>query len=59
MFMVSITSFKSSSIQHDVNLVNDGPSLSKIDDKAGYALGCGYHSCLRTLINLKLVPAFV
>ncbi len=34
--------FKSSSIQYDVHLVNYGPVLSKIDDKAGYTLGHGY-----------------
>ena len=37
--MVSITSFKSSSIQHDVHLVNYGPIYSQIDHKAGDALG--------------------
>ena len=40
--MVSIASLKSSSIQHDVHLVNYGPILSQIDHKAGYALGRGY-----------------
>ena len=39
-FMVLISSFKSSSVQHDVNLVNYGPIYFKIDDKAG--LGRGY-----------------
>lgn len=37
--MVPLAIFKSSSIQHDVHLVNDGPIYSKIDDKAGSALG--------------------
>ena len=41
-FMVLISSFKSSSVQHDVNLVNYGPIYFKINDKATYALGRGY-----------------
>ena len=40
--MVSVTSFKSSSIQHDVHFVHYGPIYFKIDDKAGYALGWDY-----------------
>ena len=39
--MVSVSSFKSSSIQHDVHFVNYGPVYFKIDDKAGYASGQG------------------
>lgn len=41
-FMVSTTSFKSSSIQHDVHCVNYSPIQHDIDDKAGYALGRSY-----------------
>ena len=41
-FMVSVSSFKSSSIQHDVHFVDYGPSYFKIDDKVGRALGRGY-----------------
>ena len=41
-FMVSIFSFKSSSIQHDGHLVNYGPIQSKIDNKAAYDLGQGF-----------------
>lgn len=37
-FMVTVPTFKSSSIQHDVHLVNYG----KTDDKVGYDLGCGH-----------------
>ena len=33
--MVSVTYFKSSSIQHDVHFVNYGPVYFKIDNKAG------------------------
>lgn len=33
-FMISVTSFKSSSRQHDVHFGNEGLILSKIDDKA-------------------------
>lgn len=40
--MVSVASFKSTSTQHNVHFINDGPYLSKMDDKAGYALGHGY-----------------
>ena len=40
--MVSVSSFKSSSTQHDVHFVNYGPIYFKIDHKAGYALGRGY-----------------
>ena len=40
--MVSIVCFKSSSVQHDVNDVNDGPIYFKIDDKAGYAFRQDY-----------------
>ena len=40
--MVSIASFKSSSIKPDVHFVNYGPIYFKIDDKAGYDLGRGY-----------------
>ena len=40
--MVSVSSFKSSSTQHDVHFVNYGPIYFKIDDKAAYALGRGY-----------------
>lgn len=39
---ISILSFESSSIQHDVHCVNYVPLLSKIKDKAGHALGCCY-----------------
>ena len=38
-FMLSITSFKLSLIQHDVHFVNEGPIYFKIDNKAAYALG--------------------
>ena len=37
-----MSSLKSSSMQHDVHLVNYGPISSQIDHKAGYALGRGY-----------------
>ena len=40
--MVSISSFKSSSIQHDVHFVNCVVMQSKIDDKITIALGRGY-----------------
>lgn len=40
--MVSIVSFKCSSIENDVNFVNYGPISSQIDRKAAYALGCGH-----------------
>lgn len=40
MFMVFIPCFRSSSIQHDVNLVN-GPFMEKVKD-AGDALGREY-----------------
>ena len=33
-FMASVSSFKSSSMQHDVHFVNERPIQSKIDDKA-------------------------
>ena len=41
-FMDSNSSFKSSSTQHDVHLINYGPIYFKIDNKAGYDLGQGY-----------------
>ena len=41
-FMVSISSFKSSSRQHDVHFVIYDPILSKIEYKAGYVLEQGY-----------------
>ena len=41
-FMVSLASFECSFTQRDVHFVNHGPIYSKIDDKAGYALGWGY-----------------
>ena len=41
-FMTSITSFNSSSVQHDVHLSNYGPIYSKREVKAGNALGWGY-----------------
>ena len=37
--MALIASFKASSIQHDVNC---DPIQSRIDDKAGDAMGCGF-----------------
>ena len=37
--MVSIASFKSSSIQNDDTFINYGPLYFKIEDKAGYVLG--------------------
>lgn len=40
--MVSIASFKSSSIQHNVQLLNHGPIDNKIDINASYAVGRGY-----------------
>ena len=40
--MVSVSGFKSSSIQHDVHFVNYDPIYFKIDNKAGYAIGRGY-----------------
>ena len=49
--MVSVASVKSSSIQHDVHLVNYGPIYSKIDNKAGYALGRGYLVIDRTTVS--------
>ena len=39
--MVSITSFKSSSTEHDVQFVKYGTMLHKIDDEA--EIWCGYH----------------
>ena len=47
--MVSITSFKSCSMQHDVYFVNYGPVYFKIDNKAGYALGRDYLMINRSL----------
>lgn len=43
-FMVSITSFKSSTIQPDVYLVHFSQIWSKVDDIWGCTLGRGYHS---------------
>lgn len=40
--MVSITSFKSPSIWHQVLFINYGSISRKIDDKAGEALGWGW-----------------
>lgn len=45
--MVSIASFRSSSINNDVNLVNYRPVKSKIDNKAGYPL-----RILHTLVQI-------
>ena len=39
--MIAITTFKTSSIHHDVLCVNYGPIESKIEDKAGCASGRG------------------
>ena len=41
-FMDSISSFKSSSTQHDDNFVNYRPVYFKTDHKAVYVLGRGY-----------------
>ena len=41
-FMVSITSFMSTSIQQDVHFVNNGPIKSKIANKSLLSLGHGY-----------------
>ena len=41
-FMVSVSRFKSSSIQHDVHFVNYGPIYLKIDNKAVNTLERGY-----------------
>ena len=49
-FVVSIASFKSSSIQLDVHFVNYVPISFKLDNKAGYDLGRGY------LVIEKLLP---
>lgn len=40
--MDSIAHFKCSSIRDDTHYVHYGAIKSKIDDKAGYASGCGY-----------------
>lgn len=40
--MVSIASFRSSSVQHDVDFVNYAPIQTKTDDNARYGLGRGY-----------------
>ena len=48
--MASVTSLKTSSIQHDVHFVNSGPIYFKIDNKAGCALGRGY------LVFNRLLP---
>ena len=48
-FMVLISSFESSSTQHDVNLVNYGPIYFKIGYKSGYALGRCYPGIDRLL----------
>ena len=42
--MILIASVRSSSIQHDVHLLNYGLIYSKIDNKTGSALGWGYHA---------------
>ena len=47
--MVSITSSKSSSIQHDVPFVNYGPVYLKIDNKAAHASERGYLQSDRSL----------
>lgn len=39
-----LNGFKSSLMQRDVHFVNYGLIYSKTDDKAGYALGWGYHA---------------
>ena len=49
--MVSVSSFKSSSVQHDVHFVNYGPSYFEIDDKAGDALVRGYHGDKSQLVK--------
>ena len=41
-FMVSVTSFKSSSTQHDVHFVSYRPIQREIEDKVKDALGYGY-----------------
>ena len=48
--MNSISSLKSSSLQNDIQIENDGPTDSNIDDEAGYALECG---CIVT-VRLQL-----
>lgn len=40
-FMVSFASFRYCTVQHGVHFVNDGPILSKINNKERYALGSG------------------
>ena len=49
--MVSVSSFKSSSIQHDVHFLNYGPIYFKIDNKAGYTLGRGFLVTDRSLLQ--------
>lgn len=40
--MVSIASFRSPSVQREVDFVKYAPIRTKIDDNASYGLGCGY-----------------
>ena len=49
--MISITSLKSSSTQHDVHFVNLGPIYSKTAIKAGYAFGFGYTGQVTVISN--------
>ena len=55
--MVSISCFKSSSIQHHVHFVKYGPIYFKIDDKERYALGRGYLVIDRSLLR-RAVTSF-
>ncbi len=59
--LVSVASLKSSSIGHDVHFINYDPIKSKIDNKAGYALGRGCDwqvattaTCKSGLFNVRL-----
>ncbi len=58
--MVSVASFKSSSTQHDVHLVNYGPVYFKIDHKAENVSGQDYliKSLLGVGCSLSLVRTF-
>lgn len=53
-FILSIISFKSSSIQHHVHFANYGAVKSEIDAKDGYSWGRGYKGRATGLIYLQL-----
>lgn len=53
--MSSISRLKSTSLQNNIHIVNDGPIDSNTDDKAAYAVGCGYNVNVMVTTSCPLI----